>query len=285
MPLPIYQVDAFAKIAFQGNPAAIVILGPDDSDSSEFQDDFWPLEAAQMQAIASEMNLSETAFLLGQSNRHLLRWFTPEYEVDLCGHATLASSHILYSEGIADATKPIEFQTRSGLLTTALVDGLITMDFPAEVATECQPAAGLLDALGIDSAITVGRNRFDWLVQVATEDIVRRLEPNFAALAQIETRGVIVTSESSQQEIDFVSRFFGPRAGINEDPVTGSAHCCLAPFWSSRLGNDQLVGFQASKRGGVVNTEVNGDRVTLAGSAITVLSGSLRAGLESTDSK
>jgi len=276
MSLPLYQVDAFAESAFQGNPAAIVILGLNEPDSTEFQDASWPFDDSWMQAVAVEMNLSETAFLLGKGNQYLLRWFTPASEVDLCGHATLASAHVLYSESIADAGQPIQFQTRSGLLTTSLVDGSMEMDFPAEVATECKPADGLLEALRIENAVSVCRNRFDWLVHVSTESVVRGLEPDFAALANIETRGIIVTSESDADDVDFVSRFFAPRAGINEDPVTGSAHCCLSPFWSQRLGRAKLTGFQASSRGGVVCTKLNGDRVELAGTAITIFTAKLR---------
>jgi PhzF family phenazine biosynthesis protein len=221
-PIPIFQVDAFTDHAFAGNPAAVCLL-------SEPKDDRW------MQAVAQEMNLSETAFLLEEEDGYRLRWFTPKVEVDLCGHATLASAHVLFTEKSPPATAPIHFYTNSGLLKAERKGDLIELDFPAEPAAETLPTPGLLEALGV-SARYVGKNRFDFLVEVESEDVVRKTAPDFAQLATIEVRGVIVTSRAATAQYDFVSRFFAPWAGINEDPVTGSAHCCLGPYWKERLG-------------------------------------------------
>ncbi|MBM82702.1 MAG: hypothetical protein CMJ78_19235, partial [Planctomycetaceae bacterium] len=274
MTRPIFQVDAFTDTPFHGNPAAVVVLTSEQPAAAEFlAEENWPVETRWMQQLGGEMNLSETAFVLGQGNRYQLRWFTPAVEVDLCGHATLASAHILGKHGFADDSKPIEFYTRSGLLTTEVSDGLIEMDFPAEPAADCDPEPELLRALGIEKPVNAGRNRFDWLVEVEDETALATLSPNFPELAKIKTRGIIVTCRSSSPGYDFSSRFFGPAAGIDEDPVTGSAHCCLAPYWSERLGRESLTAYQASQRGGHVRTRVVGDRVKLAGPAITVFQG------------
>ena len=261
MGLSIIQVDAFTTTPFAGNPAAVCIL-------TEFPDDHW------MQNVAMEMNLAETAFLTRRADGFNLRWFTPAVEVDLCGHATLASAHVLWETGHLSQGEQARFHTRSGLLLAERKGEWIEMDFPAtpEQATSAPP--GLLEALGATAAY-VGKNRFDYLVEVESEEVLRGMQPNFSQLMQVEARGIIVTSQSSTQGYDFVSRFFAPQVGVYEDPVTGSAHCCLAPYWCSKFGRDQLVGYQASPRGGVVRVRINGDRVYLGGQAVTVLRGEL----------
>ena len=264
MKIPCFQVDAFADRPFSGNPAAVCLLD-DEADGD------W------MQAVASEMNLTETAFVRPVQDGYELRWFTPAFEVDLCGHATLASAHILWMQGHATNNDPIRFHTRSGVLTCKLSGDLIELDFPTTPPQPTEPAAGLLEALGIGSPEFVGQSRFDKLVIVDSEATVRSLHPDFGRLALIAMRGVIVTAVSDNPAYDFVSRFFAPAAGVNEDPVTGSAHCCLGPFWQGRLGKSEMMAYQASKRGGVVRVHVKGDRVVLGGTAITILQGELRA--------
>jgi len=253
------QVDAFASRPFTGNPAAVCFL-------QEAKDDEW------MQSVAAEMNLSETAFLVARDDGFDLRWFTPVTEVDLCGHATLASAHALWSTGAAPGEQPVSFHTRSGVLVCRRRNDFVEMDFPATPAQEVEPPAGLLQALGVEPAY-VGRSRFDKFVVLEAESVVRALEPDFSKLREIPVRGVIVTSLSADPEFDFVSRYFAPAAGIDEDPVTGSAHCCLAPFWSDRLGKAELTAFQASRRGGIVTMKVADDRVILGGQAVTVIDG------------
>ena len=262
-PLRYYIVDAFTDKPFGGNPAAVVPL-------SEWQDDGW------LQNVAMEMNLSETAFLVKEDGGYRLRWFTPKVEVALCGHATLASAHVLWSEGYVRPAEEIRFHTKSGLLKAARKESWIELDFPAKPPTECTPSPGLLEALGA-TAKDVSRNQFDYLVEVESEAEVRRLAPDFARLASLEIRGVIVTSRSATPQYDFVSRFFAPRAGVNEDPVTGSAHCCLGPYWQERLGKSEFTAFQTSARGGVIRVRVAGDRTNLGGQAVTVLRGELIA--------
>jgi len=203
-----------------------------------------------------------------------LRWFTPKIEVDLCGHATLASAHVLWSEGKVPLEQEIHFHTNSGLLKACRRGDLIELDFPSEPESDVEPPPGLLEALGV-SAKYVGKNRFDFLLKLGSEEELRMMKPDFALLGQIEVRGVIVTSRSASPEYDFVSRFFAPWAGINEDPVTGSAHCCLGPYWQRELGKDEMMAFQASVRGGVVRVRVIGNRVMLGGQAVTVMKGSL----------
>lgn len=261
MGLPIVQADAFTATPFAGNPAAVCLLPAP-------RDDHW------LQQVACEMNLSETAFLLCQDDGYQLRWFTPTVEVDLCGHATLASAHVLWEEGHLQPEESARFHTRSGLLTARRSGTWIEMDFPATAEEAAEAPAALLEALGV-SATYVGKNQFDYLVEVESEEIVRRLQPDFARLATVPVRGIIVTSRAGKTEYDFVSRFFAPQVGVNEDPVTGSAHCCLGPYWSRKLGRDELTGFQASPRGGTVRVKVAGERVLLAGQAITVLRGEL----------
>jgi PhzF family phenazine biosynthesis protein len=261
--LRLLQIDAFTDAPFRGNPAAVCLL-----DGRE-PDDAW------LQNVAAEMNLSETAFLrrIGDGDWSL-RWFTPAIEVDLCGHATLASAHALWEEGLLPRGETVRFQTRSGLLTAANDGDWIELNFPTTPAEAAQPPDGLLEALGV-TALWVGRNRFDYLVEVASEDDVRALKPDFAQLRRVRARGVIVTSRASAQEYDFVSRFFAPQAGVDEDPVTGSAHCTLAPYWASRLGRTRMTAYQASRRGGVLQVAIDGDRVRIAGRAVTVFRGEL----------
>jgi PhzF family phenazine biosynthesis protein len=220
------------------------------------------------------MNLSETAFLLQQSDGFNLRWFTPAVEVDLCGHATLASAHVLWESGHLKTEEQARFHTRSGLLTAERKGIWIELNFPATPDEPADAPSGLLEALGV-TATYIGKNRFDYLIEVGSEDTVRNISPNFSLLATIPARGVIVTSRSPSPNYDFVSRFFAPQVGVNEDPVTGSAHCTLAPYWSTKLGKDEMVGYQASARGGVVRVRVSGNRVYLGGQAVTVLRGEL----------
>ncbi|GIW87973.1 MAG: isomerase [Isosphaeraceae bacterium] len=269
---PVCIVDAFTDRPFTGNPAAVVRLDA-------------PTKTDWMQAVAAEMNLSETAFLTPAADdrfRWGLRWFTPTVEVDLCGHATLAAAHVLWTEDGISPDLPLRFETRSGTLTAHREPcGTIWLDFPALGPEVAEPPSGLLDALGLEASAvrTTARSRFDWLVEVETAADLFRLQPNPTTLAQIETRGVIVTARSSGSEApedaDFLCRFFAPRAGVPEDPVTGSAHCVLAPFWAERLGKRCLRGYQASRRGGVVQTRLDADRVHIGGRAVTVVRGLL----------
>ncbi|MEX2609319.1 MAG: PhzF family phenazine biosynthesis protein [Gemmatimonadota bacterium] len=258
----IVQVDAFASAPYTGNPAGVCVL---DAPRAEL----W------MRAVAREMNLSETAFLLPQDDGWGLRWFTPTTEVDLCGHATLASAHVLWEDDHLPPTATARFHTRSGLLTAQRAGEWIELDFPSEPPARVDPPEALLAALSLD-VVWVGRNRFDYLVELATAAEVRALRPNIPALAQLAARGIIVTARDEGAH-DFVSRFFAPAAGVDEDPVTGSAHCALGPYWAERLGRDQLTGYQVSARGGEVRVTVEGDRVRLGGRAVTVMRGELLA--------
>ncbi len=261
MTIPIYLVDAFADRPFKGNPAAVCML-------SEPRDPGW------MQNVAQEMNLSETAFLCPQDDGFSLRWFTPKVEVDLCGHATLASAHILWEEGRLHRKESARFQTRSGLLGAEYKAGVIEINFPAKPEDPLDPPAGLLEALGV-KAKYIGCNKMDFLVEVDSEEIVRNLRPDFSLLKTLPHRAVAVTSLASSSGFDFISRFFAPKVGVNEDPVTGSAHCMLGPFWGKRLGKNELSAYQASERGGVLSLRIAGDRVYLGGRAVTVLRGEL----------
>ena len=264
MGLTIVQVDAFTRQPFGGNPAAVCVLPR-------------PAEAAWMQRVAREMNLSETAFLVGrESDGYDLRWFTPAIEVDLCGHATLASAHVLWEDGHLSAGAPAVFHTRSGRLSAGRRGDWIEMDFPAEPAEPAPVPKGLAEALGAEP-VHFGRNRFDCLVEVDSEATVRALDPDIRGLGALPARGIIVTARGETAGFDFVSRFFAPRAGVDEDPVTGSAHCCLGPYWRGRLGRDAFTAWQASARGGVVKVVVAGDRVLLSGQAVTGLRGELLA--------
>jgi PhzF family phenazine biosynthesis protein len=265
--LDLYQVDAFTDHPFAGNPAAVCLL-PE------------PRDARWMQDVAREMNLSETAFLDpfdGIEGGFNLRWFTPAIEVELCGHATLASAHVLWATGRLAAGETARFHTLSGLLTAEQRGEWISLDFPARRVEEVEPPAGLLAALGAEPRF-VGKSRYDYFVEVASEEAVRALAPDFQALKSLPVRGVIVTARSSAAPFDFVSRFFAPGSGVDEDPVTGSAHCTLGPYWAGRLEKEEFLAYQASARGGVVKVRVEGDRVKLGGQAVMVLRGSLLAG-------
>jgi PhzF family phenazine biosynthesis protein len=261
MGLAIVQVDAFTDKPFAGNPAAVCILPA-------------PRDERWMQDVAREMNVSETAFLHRANGDYQLRWFTPTVEVALCGHATLASAHVLWEGGQLTPSTPARFHTKSGLLTAERRGAWIELDFPSMVAAPAEPPPGLVDALHVQP-IAVGRSRFDYLVEVDSEDTVRRVDPDFTALGRVEARGIIVTSRASTAGFDFVSRFFAPASGVAEDPATGSSHCTLAPHWSDRLGKTELLAYQASSRGGVIRVRVQGDRVILGGQAVTVLRGEL----------
>lgn len=270
MGLTIFQVDAFTNKPFSGNPAGVCVV-PKPRDAQDAQDADW------MQNVAREMNLSETAFLHKQADGYNLRWFTPAVEVELCGHATLASAHILWEEGYLEPGEQARFHTLSGLLTADRKGDWIEMNFPAKPEEPASAPPELIEALGVPVKY-IGRSHYDYLVEVDSEEVVRNVKPDFGLLATVPVRGVMVTSLASSSSLngyDFVSRFFAPRVGVNEDPVTGSAHCCLSPFWSKRLGKDELVGYQASARGGVVRVRLSGDRVYLGGQAITVLRGEL----------
>ena len=298
-PVPFLQVDSFTREPFAGNPAAVCLLEAEPP-------------AAWMQHVAAEMNLSETAFTWPSGESLGLRWFTPVAEVDLCGHATLATAHVLWetkrlakgeSIGLRWFTPLAEvdlcghatlatahvlwetkrlakgetatFETRSGRLTANQAGDAIQLDFPAEPAEAC-PAGDLADALGSE-IVWHGKNRMDFIAQLPSAEAVRCCAPDLQRLSKLQTRGVIITAKADSGKADFVSRFFCPGLGIDEDPVTGSAHCCLAPFWSERLGKKSLTGYQASKRGGTVGCELAGDRVLLNGHAVTVFSGQVHA--------
>ncbi|MEZ4452777.1 MAG: PhzF family phenazine biosynthesis protein [Nannocystaceae bacterium] len=263
MPIQLFHVDAFADAPFSGNPAAVCLLG------EEARDGRW------MQAVAREMSLSETAFIQRRGEAMSIRWFTPTLEVDLCGHATLASAHVLWESGVAPREAPIAFTSRSGPLRARDVDGWVELDFPTRPAFPLEAPPGLLAGLGVRPRF-VGRNIEDYLVIVDDEEKVRTLTPNFSRLRELGLRGVIVSAQAKEGPADFVSRFFAPGVGIPEDPVTGSAHCCLGPYWSERLGKDELTGYQASPRGGWVRVRVAGDRVFLRGQARTIAVGELR---------
>lgn len=262
MTLPIHVVDAFTDRPFAGNPAAVCLLDRER-------------EASWMQALAAEMNLSETAFLLRLADAWRLRWFTPKAEVALCGHATLASAHVIWETGRLAPDAPVLFDTLSGRLTARRAGDWIELDFPERRESAHPDLPELFAALGA-RPVYFGKNAYDYFVEVATEREVRALVPDFAALAKLPVRGVIVTAlADAGTGFDFVSRFFAPGVGVPEDPVTGSAHCCLAPYWGEKLGKGEMKGFQASARGGTVRVRLEGERVILAGRAITIAAGKL----------
>jgi PhzF family phenazine biosynthesis protein len=257
----IFQVDAFSDKLFAGNPAAVCVLG-------EAADEKW------MQHLANEMNLSETAFLVQQEDGYNLRWFTPAVEVELCGHATLASAHILWEQGFLAPDNTARFYTKSGLLSAVRKDTWIELDFPAEPEKQTEIPQDLFKAFGTPAQY-VGKNRFDFILEFESAETVRKISPDFTLLSALSARGFIVTSGSDDGTYDFVSRFFAPAAGVNEDPVTGSAHCCLGPYWAKKLRKNELTGYQASARGGVVKVRVGDDRVYISGQAVTVMRGTL----------
>jgi PhzF family phenazine biosynthesis protein len=257
----MYQVDAFTDELFAGNPAAVCLLPT-------------PREEHWMQLVAREMNLSETAFLHPEKDGWRLRWFTPAVEVALCGHATLASAHVLWEKRELTPGETARFYTESGMLTAERNGSGIELNFPAKIAVPTDAPAGLAEALGV-KPLAVCQSAFDFLVEVDSAATLRSVRPDFGKLGQLPVRGVIVTSRSDQPQFDFISRFFAPASGVNEDPVTGSAHCTLGPFWQERLNKSEFKAYQASSRGGVVKVRVAGDRVFLGGSAVTVLRGEL----------
>ena len=259
--IPIFQVDAFADKPFGGNPAGVCIL-------PEKKSEFW------MQSIAKEMNLPETAFLFKQENHYDLRWFTPAKEVELCGHATLAAAHILWQFGYLKPNEQARFQTLSGLLSAEKEGKTIILDFPEIPEQSASMPPGLKEALNV-TAKYIGKNEFDYLLELNSESEVRNLQPNFERLKQVQARGIIVTAQAEGQKYDFVSRFFAPSIGIDEDPVTGSAHCCLGPYWNKKLNKETLIGYQASERGGLVRIEIKEDRVRLGGTAVTIFKGEI----------
>jgi predicted PhzF superfamily epimerase YddE/YHI9 len=259
--LRYFIVDAFTSRPFSGNPAAVVPL------------EKWP-DSSWLQSLAMEMNLSETAYFVRNANGYDLRWFTPQVEVELCGHATLATAKVISHLGLAGDSSEITFASRSGPLLARLRGESIELDFPLIREEAAEPPTGLIESLGVTPKY-VGKNRFDYLLEVASENELRELAPDFQALSRVSCRGVIVTARSADPAFDFVSRFFGPAAGINEDPVTGSAHCCLANYWGNKLGRSKLTGYQASARGGIVRVETVGNRVMLGGDAVIVAQGEL----------
>jgi predicted PhzF superfamily epimerase YddE/YHI9 len=263
MSIPISVVDAFTAQAFAGNPAAVCLLTGE-------------AEPAWMSRVAGEMNLAETAFVAPRDDGFGLRWFTPSVEVDLCGHATLAAAHVLWETDRLPAGERARFHTQSGLLTASRAGDWIELDFPATPDEPVVLPAVLQAALGVLPKY-VGRSRFDYLAELDDEAAVRGVQPDFGLLKTLKVRGVIVTAASDDGVFDFVSRFFAPAAGIDEDPVTGSAHCCLAPFWQRRLGKTELLARQVSARGGVLKLRLEGDRVRISGQAVTVWRGELLA--------
>jgi PhzF family phenazine biosynthesis protein len=261
MSLKIYQVDAFTSRAFAGNPAAVCPLDRPRSDE-------W------MQSLALEMNLSETAFVESRPDGFNLRWFTPTVEVKLCGHATLASAHTLWEEGLLGLDQQARFFTLSGWLTADKRNDWIELDFPAKPVSPADLDPELTRVLGTEPSFA-GRNGMTYLLLVESEDGVRSLAPDLEMLKKLPIQSLIVTAPSASADYDFVSRFFAPRYGIDEDPVTGSAHCSLGPFWGERLGKTEMTGYQASARGGIVRVRLAGDRVKLGGQAVTVMRGEL----------
>jgi PhzF family phenazine biosynthesis protein len=264
MPTRIVTVDAFTNVPFAGNPAAVCVL-------PEPRPDNW------LRNVAREMNLSDTAFLVARDGGFDLRWLTPSVEVDLCGHATIASAHVLWEDAHLPPGEQARFHTRSGLLTADRRDDWIELDLPVKIATAATPGPDLLPALGLSSPRAVAKNAFDYLVEVDSEEELRTLRPDHTILRRIPVRGVIVTTRSSTTGFDFISRFFAPASGIDEDPVTGSAYTALGPYWGAKLGKTEMTAYQASTRGGVVRARLNNDRIILGGQAVTVLEGTLLA--------
>ncbi len=265
MGAPLFVVDAFTSAPFAGNPAAVCLLDA-------------PADPEWMQAVAAEMNLAETAFVVPAGAAFGLRWFTPKVEVPLCGHATLASAHVLW-DGWLPLDVPARFETASGVLTCTRAGDLIEMDLPADVPEPIAVPDSLAAALGVDATqiVEAAQNTVGKIVAVTDAATVRALQPDFGLIEQLDAVGVIVTAPADEPGTDFVSRYFAPAVGIDEDPVTGAAHCALAPFWAARLGRNELVGYQASARGGTVQCRVAGDRVVVGGYAVTVTRGELLA--------
>ncbi|WP_252313085.1 PhzF family phenazine biosynthesis protein [Sinobaca sp. H24] len=261
--MKIYTVDAFTNEPFAGNPAAVCLLEK-------------PAEDMWMQKTAMEMNLSETAFLVKESEpfHYQLRWFTPSSEVDLCGHATLASAHILWEQDSVPFDQVLYFHTKSGLLSASYDQGRIILDFPVEMPGECSIPDVLLDSLSVP-VVSIEKNRLEYIVETTDEEAVFQAKPDTRRFLELDARGVILTAGSSQEKYDFVSRCFYPALGVEEDPVTGSAHCGLAPFWEKRLHKSSFSARQASSRGGDLFITIEKDRCLIAGSAVTVLESTL----------
>jgi PhzF family phenazine biosynthesis protein len=270
MSIPLFKVDAFTDHAFSGNPAAICLLdGP--------RPDQW------MQSVATEMALSETAFLLPKdegaspSGRYHLRWFTPLKEVRLCGHATLASAFVLWQNKRQPVDSVLYFNTLSGLLTARQNQDWIELNFPSKPVATAEAPAGLLESLGVTAPLAINRDESIYLIEVGDEDIVRQCRPDFSRLRQVVFRSVGITARSTDPRYDFVSRYFAPRVGVNEDPVTGSIHCRLTPYWSQKLGKQTLTARQVSARGGTLRLNLQQDRVLISGQAVMVMVGSLNS--------
>jgi len=261
MNIPLYQVDAFTDQPFRGNPAAVCILDKE-------------LPALQMQQIAKEMNLSETAFVLKSNGIYHLRWFTPKVEVKLCGHATLASAHILWEQGYLAIEEIACFHTISGMLSAKKVGEWIELNFPVRCMEETAIPEALMKALNVEP-LHVAHDGSDYLIEVENAEIVQNLAPDLELIKRAPVRGVIVTSRSDDPGVDFVSRFFAPIVGIDEDPVTGSAHCALVPYWSRKLGKNTFTARQLSERGGILKLRLSGERVFISGQAVTVMKGIL----------
>ncbi len=257
----LFQVNAFSDQAFNGNPAAVCLLDTAKPDS-------W------MQSVAAQMNLSETAFLTPLGNAFSLRWFTPLKEVDMCGHATLASAHILWQQGIADKQDTIHFDTLSGELTATLQNDCIELDFPRLSLKPIETPRELIEILGITPTFSAmfGEKH---LFEIEDQQQLEQLTPDFSALKSIPARGVSITCKSRDSKYDFVSRYFAPWVGINEDPANGSSHCALTPYWANHFGKNELTAYQASERGGELTLRLAGDRVKISGKAITVLKAEL----------
>ncbi|MCA9508213.1 MAG: PhzF family phenazine biosynthesis protein [Myxococcales bacterium] len=257
MSIIVFQVDSFSSVPFKGNPAGVCVLNE-------------PANEKWMQDIAMEMNLSETAFLWPQGNKYGLRWFTPSVEVNLCGHATLAAAHILWEQKYLSENETAKFITKSGLLSASKRGEKIYLDFPSQPPTQCLPPLLLTEAFDEKIVFCGNNHQNDFLLEFESEALVRNFKPKFDVLKKLAIRGLIVTAQSFNKDYDFVSRFFACGVGVDEDPVTGSTHCALAPYWSKKLASNNLVAFQASKRGGVVGCELKGDRVILSGAALTI---------------
>lgn len=264
MGMVLYQVDAFTNQPFHGNPAAVCLLdGPGDK--------IW------MQNVAREMNLSETAFLYPVKGGFNLRWFTPEVEVDLCGHATLASAYALWQGGYLGREEEACFFSASGLLRARLSGDWIQLDFPIRQQRAAEVPSAVLQAIEISQERVnyVGRYQKDYLIEVDSEELLRQTQPDFKRLREAATGGIMLTAQSEDVTYDFISRYFDPAEGIDEDPVTGSAHCCLGPYWGAKLGKQQLSAFQASARGGSLTIRLGEERVYIQGQAVMVLRGEL----------
>ena len=261
MELKLFTADAFTDKPFEGNPAGVCILENE-------------LTEAQMKNIAFEMNLAETAFVQRKGDIYSLRWFTPDSEVDLCGHATLATSHILWQTGLHDKSESITYDTRSGILKANRIDGKIELDFPADLEHPVEIPDELIRTIGV-KPVYLGRAKWSYLAEMDSDETVRKIKPDFVIMETLEAWGLIITARSGTKEFDFVSRFFAPRKGVPEDPVTGSAHCILGPYWMKKLGKNEMLAFQASKRGGILGVKIEADRVKLTGTAITMLDAKL----------